>query len=170
MASELQPLPDQVRSNDITLTELDIREHTGRCIGEGGGVALAGALERNTTLTTLNLEGNGLREGGGVSRAGALERNTTLTTLDLRNNGPRGGCGVALVGALESNTTLMTLNLDRNNLGARSGVLFAGALERNTTLTTLDVAGSVVQDATRQLVRDCYPAVRPRASQWMLRC
>ena len=44
-------------------------------------------LERNTTLTTLNLGGNNLGEGGGVAVADVLERNTTLTRLDLEFNG-----------------------------------------------------------------------------------
>ena len=40
----------------------------------------------DTTFTTLNLVDNPLGEVGGAAVAGALERNTTLTTLDLVGN------------------------------------------------------------------------------------
>ena len=40
----------------------------------------------DTTLTTLNLGYRGLGETFSVAIAGALETNTTLTTLDLRQN------------------------------------------------------------------------------------
>ena len=59
-------------------------------LGDVAGAAVAGALERNTTLTTLSLGWNGLGEVGGAAVAGALERNTTLTTLDLEGNGVHG--------------------------------------------------------------------------------
>ena len=75
----------RLRSNDSTLTTLHL--DWNNCLGEVGGAAVAGALERNTTLTTLNLGSNDLGEGVGVAVAGALERNTTLTTLDLLVNG-----------------------------------------------------------------------------------
>ena len=45
----------RLRSNDTTLTTLNLRYND---LGAVGGAAVAGALERNTTLTTLNLVGN----------------------------------------------------------------------------------------------------------------
>ena len=77
-------------------------------MGEGGGTAIAKALERNTVLTTLNLgcelilidlfrvkrginhlacnAGNELGEGGGTAIAQALESITVLTTLNLEGS------------------------------------------------------------------------------------
>ena len=53
-----------------------------------GVLAFSHALERNTTLTSLNLNGNNIGDGDGLrALAGALERNTALTRLNLlRNN------------------------------------------------------------------------------------
>ena len=97
---------ERLRTNDTTLTELDLR-----WIGLRKAVAVAGALERNTTLMTLNLRDNGLGEAGGAAVAGALERNTTLTTLDLGSHRLGEAGGAAVAGALERNTTLTTLDL-----------------------------------------------------------
>ena len=47
----------RLRTNDTTLTTLDLSHHG---LGDVGGAAVAGALERNTTLTTLNLGYNGV--------------------------------------------------------------------------------------------------------------
>ena len=74
------------------------------------------ALERNTTLTTLNLGYNRLGDVAGAAVAGALERNTTLMTLDLRGNDLGEVGGAAVAGALERNTTLTTLNLEDNGV------------------------------------------------------
>ena len=78
------------------------------------GVAVVSALERNTTLTTLELNGNDLGKGFGVAVASALERNTTLTTLELGINRLGEVSGVAIAGALEKNTTLTKMDLDKN--------------------------------------------------------
>ena len=65
------------------LTSLNLENNE---LGEGFGTAVAGALERNTTLTSLDLEGNGLGEAGGAAVAGAMDRNTTLVELRLSFN------------------------------------------------------------------------------------
>jgi len=44
------------------------------------------ALQRNSTLTSLDLGGNGVGDSGAERLAEALQRNSTLTSLDLRNN------------------------------------------------------------------------------------
>ena len=58
-------------------------------LGAVGGAAIAVALERNTTLTSLDLAENDLGDVGGAAVAGALERNTALTSLTLGCNGVR---------------------------------------------------------------------------------
>jgi hypothetical protein len=68
----------------------------------------AETLRRNTTVTSLNLGGNGL---GGRALAEALRFNTTLASLDLRENGLGEGGGRVLVEALRLNTTVKSLNL-----------------------------------------------------------
>ena len=50
-------------------------------------VVLQRLRDNDSTLETLDLRGNSLGEGFGVAVARALERNTTLTKLNLRNSG-----------------------------------------------------------------------------------
>jgi hypothetical protein len=65
----------------------------------------------NATLTSLALGGNEMRTGGGVALAAALRRNTTLQELDL-DWSPMGQQEiVALTAALGQNTTLAKLHL-----------------------------------------------------------
>ena len=50
---------------------------------EGFAIAVADAMEINTTITYLDLWGNSLQEVGGIAIADILKRNTTLTSLNL---------------------------------------------------------------------------------------
>ena len=94
----------------------------------GGSVAVAQALARNTTLTTLDLGYNRLGEDGGNAVAHALERNTTLTNLNLEDNDLGDVFAMAVARALEKNTTLTALNLSRNSVGEHGGIAVARAL------------------------------------------
>ncbi len=57
--------------------------HSDNNIGAEGAARMAAALERNNTLTTLDLDGMCFIIGaeGAARMAAALETNTTLTTL-----------------------------------------------------------------------------------------
>ncbi|XP_044175918.1 uncharacterized protein LOC122958863 [Acropora millepora] len=60
-----------------------------KSIGAEGADSLAQALEalsENASLSSLNLNGNGIRNEGANSLAQALRENTSITTLDLGNN------------------------------------------------------------------------------------
>ena len=59
--------------------------------------------------------------------ATALEKNTTLVSLDLYANNIGDEGAKALAPALEKNTTLVTLNLDRNRIGAEGAKALATA-------------------------------------------
>ena len=126
-----------------------------------GGVAVAGALERNTTLTELNLAHNHLASLSAEALARMLERNTTLTSLDLSGNFFGEVAGVAFARALERNTTLTALNLAFNGLGEDTGVAFARAMERNTTLTFLRLT-AYMKDETLQKIEQLLEANRDR--------
>ena len=106
-------------------------------------IAVAELLGRNTTLTTMNLAGNGIGEDVGAVLAASIEMNTTLTTLYLEDNS-LGEAGVAIADALEKNTTLTELDLRNNNLEEDSGVAFASALDRNTTLVELRLSFNAI--------------------------
>ena len=50
------------------------------------GVALAEMLKKNTTIETLELEGNNLGSRGCACLAGALRENKSLRSLNLESN------------------------------------------------------------------------------------
>merc|ERR1712137_952357 len=83
-----------------TLTEVNLRKR----IGADGARALAGALELNTSVTTLDLWDNNIGADGARALAGALERNTSVTTLHLLMNDIGADGARALAGVLERNT------------------------------------------------------------------
>ena len=144
-------------------------------------------------LTTLNLGSNDLGETSCVAIAGALERNTTLTELDLSRNFLGEGFGVAVAGAVERNTTLMTLNLRYNYLSEVGGAVVAGvlrgtprsrhwilgtmvlekvvaiigSLERNTTLTILNLRYIILAKSGVQLLQAHWRGT-PRSRHWIL--
>ena len=73
-------------------------------LGRGGsdttGVALAAALEGNTSLRRLDLASNEIGAEGGTRLAKLLELSTALSRLDLRSNDLR-ACIGAFQAALE---------------------------------------------------------------------
>ena len=143
----------QMNNTTPTLTELDLTDNRLR---EVGGVAIAGALESNTTLETLDLGYNDLGDKTGVAVASALERNTTLMTLDLRVN-DLGETGVVpVLDALKNNTTLTTLNLCNNGFILWGGIgrAVADVLEINTTLTTLDLSYNYLGEGFGRVIHD----------------
>ena len=58
----------------------------GPPMGFNGAIALAKALESNTSLKILILHGHGIGECGAIALAKALMVNTNLHTIDLRGN------------------------------------------------------------------------------------
>ena len=51
-------------------------------IGDAGAVAMAASLEKNSTLTSLNIV-NAIGAAGAIAMAAALEKNSTLTDMNL---------------------------------------------------------------------------------------
>eukprot|EP01033_Poteriospumella_lacustris_P012823 gene12823-9168_t len=130
--------------NDPTLTTLDLSGHPfGRHLNAAGVTVVASMLRANTTLTTLNLNGNSIGAAGVTLVASALEANTTLTTLHLSNNfiGAT-GAPEAMSLLLRGNTTLTSLDLGGNGIGDEGAMEIASALRGNATLTTLNLGGN----------------------------
>ena len=99
-----QPLLACLRSGPSSLTKLTSLGLSSNGLGCKGGVALAAALEGNTSLRRLDLASNAIGAEGGACLAKLLELSTALTRLDLRSNdlrawhrglpvGPRGARG-----------------------------------------------------------------------------
>mmetsp|Transcript_16354 Transcript_16354/g.39216 ORF Transcript_16354/g.39216 Transcript_16354/m.39216 type:complete len:724 (+) Transcript_16354:141-2312(+) len=91
-------------------------------IGNRGATALARALDKNTTLESLNLSGNLISDEGADALARMIQQNRTLTKLNLNGNSIRKKGAVALFGALTGdaknppNIKLKELDLQFNNV------------------------------------------------------
>ena len=114
-------------------------------LGSAGAEALVTALQKNTTLTNLDLSRNNLGSAGAESLAVALKTNTTLTNLDLSVNkiGPAGAESLAAM--LKTNRSLTDLNLSSNDIGPVGAESLATALKTlNTSLTKLDLSNNKI--------------------------
>ena len=118
----------------------------GNGIGDQGATGLAEALKVNSTLTKLDLCGNGIGYQGATGLAEALKVNSTLTELNLRVNdiGDQGATGLAE--ALKVNSTLTELNLRVNDIGDQGATGLAEALKVNSTLTELNLRVNDIGD------------------------
>lgn len=122
-------------------TRLDLR---GNCFEAGAARALAALLRSSHNVVSISLEWNnvGLLDQGVEALAGALEVDKRLLTLDLRNNniGPEGA--KALAKALRFNRTLRQLDLRWNEIGNPGVLAFREALQSNHSLVTLELMGN----------------------------
>ncbi|KAL9965559.1 hypothetical protein ACROYT_G029373 [Oculina patagonica] len=127
-------------------TSLTVLDLSGNNIGDHGATALAEALQRNTSLTVLYLLMNKIGDHGATGLAEALQRNTSLTVLDLSGNniGDHGAAGLAE--ALQTNISLTELGLSDNNIGDHGATGLAEALQNNTSLTVLNLSCSNIGD------------------------
>ncbi len=146
----------RLRSNDPTLTALDL---SSRELTDADVIELCNALEKNTSLDTLDLDHNQIGDAGAQALAGsktltmlglghnqigdagaqALAENKTPTVLDLGHN----QIGDAGAQALAESKTLTVLDLGHNQIGDAG----AKALAENKTLTVLDLEHNQISDA-----------------------
>ena len=105
-----------------TLEELDL---CGLYLGAEGGLALAGAMENNTTLKYLILCHTSLGPEGVVALAGMLRSNTGLEKLHLTNTNPGMAGTVAIAEALKQNTTCDGFAFDGNGRESRKYMVSA---------------------------------------------
>ena len=119
-----------------TLTKLDLQD----ChISSEGGVKLAAALCKNTTLKHLDLSRNPIGEHveGVTAVAEMLVENKTLTVLDLQDCHINSEGAVELAAALCKNSTLKHLKLDFNPIGVEGASSMSDMLQHNTSLEVL---------------------------------
>ena len=109
------------------------REISIRADGAGH---IARALKVNTSLLTLDLNGNKIGDRGATEIARALLENCTLESLDVRYNGIRDRGAAALAKSIKenTNTALTDLMLDGNSLGDDGTYAIFDSLRRNSTL------------------------------------
>ncbi len=102
-----------------SLTALELSDCA---LGPRGCKAIADGLERNATLTRLNLDGNPGISDAGVEALSGLRYNCALASLSLCYCGLTAAGGEKLTGGLMKCAMLKTLELRGNRLGA-AGVL-----------------------------------------------
>ncbi|XP_069547085.1 leiomodin-1 isoform X1 [Brachyistius frenatus] len=146
-SSMFDELMQQVRSNDPSLTELNVNNseviktktliefaealHNNSHIkafalancraDDHVAYAIAGTLRSNKTITSINLDSNHLTGKGILSLIQALQRNSTLTELRFQNQ--RHICGgkteMEMIKVLKENTTLLKLGYHFELAGPR---------------------------------------------------
>jgi hypothetical protein len=126
-------------------------------------ILLANALEKNTTLSTLEFRYVDFTDEGFQTLVNALEKNTTLTILVLYNCIITNSRGTVLANVLITNTTLRTLNLGSNHIGDIGANALADALNTNKTLTSLNLNGNpisetIITDINNKLKRNALAA------------
>jgi Ran GTPase-activating protein (RanGAP) involved in mRNA processing and transport len=103
-------------------------------------------LEKNQSLTSLNLAGNQITDEEVKAIATALEKNQSLTSLDLQYNQITAEGAKAIAIALKKNQSLTSLNLECNKITAEGAKAIATALEKNQSLTSLSLGGNEITD------------------------
>ncbi len=126
-----------LRTSPVALRELVIADSN---MGDTHTIALASALQVNTTITKLDLSSNNIGPEGAKELAGVLQVNKTITELDLHGNHISNQGAKALAVALEVNKTVTKLKIGHNKIWDQGALLLAHALKVNTTITELDLS------------------------------
>eukprot|EP00035_Acanthoeca_spectabilis_P011616 m.205114 g.205114 ORF g.205114 m.205114 type:complete len:650 (+) comp15399_c2_seq1:760-2709(+) len=166
-------------ANDAYFLELDFEDIS---LEDDGMIALAAALQRNTTVKKIRLGSNNIRQSGSLALgellktnspvrevdlswntlglleegvqyiSSALASNNYLETLVLANCQLGHEAARAIATALMANSGLRVLDLRWNNLGAVGATALARSLEYNTTLQHLKLEGNHIPAETLQLI------------------
>mmetsp|Transcript_62113 Transcript_62113/g.148136 ORF Transcript_62113/g.148136 Transcript_62113/m.148136 type:complete len:387 (-) Transcript_62113:11-1171(-) len=141
----LQQALTVLERNDPRITTL-MAKSCQICDGHFDTAALAGALSRNATVTTLDLRENRIGNSGAESLADALAMNSALKTLILGQNSVREQGAKKIAEALNENQTLTSLDLSDNGLEHYGAEHFSKVLAScNRSLRSLSLAGNNLQ-------------------------
>lgn len=122
---------------NTALTSLDL---SWMCLERPSAYNLYRAMERNKTLTKLDLSHNNIIDAGPLV-AELINPNNSITDLDLSYNDLyRGAVGSHLGRALMANTRLLSLKLDVTSMPEACLVSISSAMLHNTTLEILSIA------------------------------
>lgn len=138
----------QALGSNTTLNSLHI------CCGRvDGAVAMADALQRNSTLKKLDLNRNDIGDDGAEVLLGSLKFNRTLTTLDLSDNRISITGAAALAEVLRFNRTLKEINFSINFISDDGAQMLLDALQVNTTLTELGLEHCGINFKIKEKIR-----------------
>ena len=122
-------------------------------ITQESGPALCQMLQRNKTLTKLDLSWNrGVSDTGAFFIAEGLKLNTSLKTLRLSLCGISAVGAMLISGALRINTSLKVIDLARNELGDTGVGYLANALKQNDSLKELHLRDCGMTDRGLELL------------------
>ena len=121
MIPSIQPILHLLRTNDSTLTELNLN---GQPIGDEEAEAIAATLEHNHTLKKLYMRCCDISKDGAIALARGLNKNRTLELLDLTREPNRfyakEGCGnagaLAFAALVNANKTIKHIILFYNQI------------------------------------------------------
>ena len=107
---------------------------------------VASSLSWYSSLTFFNLEGNCIGDSGASSLSKALKAKSSLTDLNLSDN-RIGDAGASFLSqALKANSSLTNLNLRHNSIGDAGASSLFEALKANSSLTDLNLSGNSIGD------------------------
>ena len=125
-------------------------------IGDKGIALISTALQTNTTMTTLDINGCNMSDDGAESLARALTVNKTLQELDVRYNNIS-NTGIAHIAtALRTNNTLKKLWIGRGTATDEEALSLAAALTANSSMEYLILHWSSTHpDSTLKNIGEC---------------
>ena len=120
---------------------------SGNGIGNSGATSLSQALAVNSCLTYLNLSENKIGDSGATSLSQALAVNSSLTNLDLTTNLICDSGAASLSQALAVNSSLTYLYLTQNSIRDSGAASLSQALATNSSLTVLGLSHNHIDDS-----------------------
>ena len=124
----------------LDLSSLTNLDLCGNGIGAVGASCISQALTANSSLTNLDLCENSIGPAGASSLSQALAANSSLTNLNLSWNGIGDDGASFLSEALAANSSLTNLDFRNNDIGAAGASCLSQALAANSSLTNLDLS------------------------------
>ena len=123
-----------IATSPVGIETLDLEEHV---LNYQNVKNLAGALEKNSTLTTLNLHGCEIGDESGIVLAEMLSKNKHLKSIVLSYNHFHSKGLTAIFNALTTNTSLTFLDVIHNHFDIKSAVALAQLIKTNKILKNL---------------------------------
>ncbi|GAA6235689.1 leiomodin-1 [Lates japonicus] len=136
-SSMFDELMEQVRSNDPSLTELNV--NNSEVIKTKTLIEFAEALHNNTHVKTFALANCRADDHVAYAIAGTIRSNKTITSINLDSNHLTGKGILSLIQALQHNSTLTELRFQnqRHICGGKTEMEMTKILKENTTLLKL---------------------------------
>ncbi|KAL3978727.1 hypothetical protein ACER0C_019789 [Sarotherodon galilaeus] len=136
-SSMFDELMQQVRSNDPSLTELNV--NNSEVIKTKTLIEFAEALHNNTHIKTFALANCRADDHVAYAIAGTIRSNKTITSINLDSNHLTGKGILSLIQALQHNSTLTELRFQnqRHICGGKTEMEMVKILKDNTTLLKL---------------------------------